>query len=225
MDRADYRRVDSKPIVVRVGTTKQEFYVHEELLRASSKFFDTALKKEWKEGQEAAVDLRDVEPDQFRAWVKFLYTGRIFVEQKDGESEVEECIEGRLWAELYALQDFLGDGDFGDALIDAIIERMITLRKWPVMFPNFVYLHSETASSHRLLAVDSYVNIWNRSTFENLGGHPAQFLGDILKAIGPRLHKGIKGVDIKVWFDKVDNCKYHNHGDKPCYKTKPAFRF
>ena len=50
---------------MRVGETKQEFYVHESLLRANSRFFDNALKKEWKEGQEAAVDLPVHDPDLF----------------------------------------------------------------------------------------------------------------------------------------------------------------
>ena len=67
--------MDSKAIIVRVGVAKQEFYVHEEPLNASSKSFKNALRKEWKKGHEAAVDVFDVEPDWFRAWVKYLYTG------------------------------------------------------------------------------------------------------------------------------------------------------
>jgi hypothetical protein len=78
----NYKSIESKPIVVRVGHAKQEFFVHEKLLRASSEFFDMALKKEWKEGQEAAVDSSDAKPEYFRVWVKCLYIGRVYMREE-----------------------------------------------------------------------------------------------------------------------------------------------
>ena len=128
---ANWYSVDSNPILVRVGKTKQAFYVHETLLRDSSDFFNNALKKEWKEGQEAAVDLPDAQPDDFRAWVKFLYTGRVYI----GDASVGITPRGphgiypefMKWASYYAFGSFLCDDDFRDALIDAMIDMIRSL--------------------------------------------------------------------------------------------------
>jgi hypothetical protein len=86
----NYKSIESKPIVVRVGHAKQEFFVHEKLLRASSEFFDMALKKEWKEGQEAAVDSSDAKPEYFRVWVKFLYIGRVYMREEKADNKSEK---------------------------------------------------------------------------------------------------------------------------------------
>jgi hypothetical protein len=65
-----------KPIVVRLVDSGKEAYIHETLLRSQSGFFENALKKEWKEGQERVIDLHEVQDRIFEIWVRWLYTGR-----------------------------------------------------------------------------------------------------------------------------------------------------
>ncbi|KAI4648979.1 uncharacterized protein J4E78_008496 [Alternaria triticimaculans] len=158
--------VDSKPILIRVGEVKQEFYVHESLLRANSLFFDNALKKEWKEGQERVVDLPDTEPEHMRIWIKFLYTGRIFTGTETPqirESEAELfCKDVSAWNRLYTLGDFLQDGDFKDALIDAMMEFTAILNAYPIRLPDFIYSHSTKDSAHRRFVVD--IRLYKRIT-------------------------------------------------------------
>jgi hypothetical protein len=62
----DWNRLTSEPILIRVGVAKEKFYVHGNLLRASSGFFDKALQKEWKEGQDRSVDILETDYDHFK---------------------------------------------------------------------------------------------------------------------------------------------------------------
>jgi hypothetical protein len=56
--------------------------------------------------------------------------------------------------------------------------------------------------------------------------HPARFLFDVITAIGPHVHYGLNHQLPKFYFNLENTCKYHDHGsEKPCYKTKLAFRF
>lgn len=208
---------------MQVGEEQQEFYVHEKLVRTNSKFFDTTLNKKWKEGQERVVKLPETAPRDFKIWVKFLYTGRVFlrddraqVVMEDGTFESEEY---GVWDSCYALGDFLQDTDFKDALIDALIEGMATTVDYPLEVANCIYPYSGKGSAHRSLAIDVLVNIWDRKLYKTLS-HPQEFLQDVLIEIGPKLEEGIGNVPGKVFFKGINTCKYHDHGP-----DKPGFRF
>ncbi|KAI4690364.1 hypothetical protein J4E81_007517 [Alternaria sp. BMP 2799] len=220
--------VDSKPSLIRVGEAEQEFYVHKKLLRASSKFFNNALKKEWR-GKQEAVNLPDADPDHFRAWVKFIYTGRVFMGQLEEEVKKEkpEYPELETWACLYALGDYLADEDFRDALIDAMCDWMRISGRIPTSIPRWVYPYTTKTSAHRRFAVDVFVKISKRSEIAplDIAAEPPEFSQDVLACIMPKLYDGIKTTNSDEWFKELDGCEYHDHGDKPCYKIKPAFRF
>ena len=120
-------RLSSKPILIQVGASKQEHYVHEKLLRTNSDFFDNALKKEWKERLDRVIDLVETHELPFSIWVKWLYTGRVFLTNYGGKISHELP----RWASCYALGDFLQDHDFKDAIIDCTIEAMLHTGCYP----------------------------------------------------------------------------------------------
>ncbi|KAJ4373347.1 hypothetical protein N0V83_003642 [Neocucurbitaria cava] len=226
-------QIELKPITILVGDKDQEFYIHEKLLSSTSAFFAKVLKDDWKEGHDRIVKLPDVEPSVFRIWMKWLYTGRLFVknEQDDDEDKTDEE-HTHLYA-CYALGDFLQDLDFKDATIDAFIENMVECNEYFMALADHIYGHSKKGSRHRELAVDCFVRLWDREDWTELviedqddAFQPPQFLCDVLIQIGPALDKGVEEKSIPELFDLKDTCKYHDHGsDKPCYKTKPAFLF
>lgn len=67
-----YEEYESVEIPVGFG---EVFHIHEEVLRSSSAFFDTALRKQWAEGTSGRVDLPDVDAKAFGIYTEWLYTG------------------------------------------------------------------------------------------------------------------------------------------------------
>lgn len=189
-----------------------------------------------KEGHDRIVKLPEVAPSVFKIWMKWLYTGRLFVKQ-DGDDNVDEngVTRSREWGRLrecYALGDFLQDPDFKDATIDAFIERFVETNSFPTSLAAFVYDHSNKGSMHRRLAMDVFVHVWRRQEYKDIltededdwEYQPRIFLCDVLVHIGSHLENGVKEQEAREFFDLNNTCKYHDHGsDKPCYKTKPAF--
>jgi hypothetical protein len=223
--------ITSAPIKIIVGTPSQDLYVHEGLLRSSSSFFDNALKEEWKEGQQRTVSMSETPVGILKIWVKWLYTGRIFLTTETDsiklpDSKKSVSYEWPRWANCYALGDFLQDSDFKDAAVDVLVEAIIDCKQFPIHLASYIYPYSPPGSAHRRFAVDIYVNLRVR---ENLGRddqHPDEFMLDVVRYISPKLATGIKQQSTREYFDLNDMCRYHDHGsDKPCYKTKPAFRF
>jgi hypothetical protein len=219
----------SRTILVRVGAEKEEYHIYENLLRANSGFFDIALKKEWKEGQDRIVEMPETNNEAFTIWAKWLYTGRMFLMQ-DGDHTEVDCRsmnqEWNRWRSCYALGNFLQDSDFKDVCIDACMEAIIAIAGIPALIGHYIYPYSTESSSHRKFAIDIFVHCWDRAAWSEDIKHPAEFLSDVIKAIGPNVSSGIKEQRLKDFFDLDDTCKYHDHGSKkPCYKTKPAFRF
>ncbi|KAH7071665.1 hypothetical protein FB567DRAFT_455269, partial [Paraphoma chrysanthemicola] len=216
-------------VVVMVGKSKHKFYIHEALLRSNSGFFDAALKKEWAEGQDRIVKLPDKDPEIFKIWMKWIYTGRLFiVKQDDIQRYKDKLIISREWArwrKMFELADFLQDFDCKDAAIDALIEAMVVRNASPRYLPTCIYPHSTKHSAHRRLTVDLFVKATDREFFAiSIENQPQEFIIDVMSSIGLFLSNGIEGISLKEFF-AGETCKYHDHGpDKPCYKTKPAFR-
>jgi hypothetical protein len=167
----------------------------------------------------------------FEIWVKWLYTGRIFLATEtdsttSADSKGNVSYEWMRWARCYALGDFLQDSDFKDAIVDAIVEAFLACKQAPFDLPSYIYPHSLEGSAHRKLAVDVQINFWNRERLGRADEYPDRFLLDVLTEICPKLATGMKYQCVEKYFDLKDTCKYHDHGpDKPCYKTKSAFRF
>lgn len=226
-----FRSLYSKPIAIHVGPvgSAEIFYVYEDLLRRNHGFFDTALKKEWAKGQDREVKLPEADVKSFKIWIKWLYTGRLFlINDKDKlrEAGVGKNEEWGRWWKCYALGNFLQDNDFKDASIDGIIEAMTSTPSIPSKLLWKIYEHSTVASAHRRLAVETYVFLLDRATWFDNGDLPMDFPTDVLKYIVPDLTSGVKNVHVCHFFKPDDTCKYHGHGlDKPCDKTKSGFRF
>jgi hypothetical protein len=107
-----------------------------------------------------------------------------------------------------------------------MIERTLCSHTQPYHLPAMIYCCSTQDSNHRTLVVDTFINVMSRTEWARNESQPKQFLFDVVKAIGPKLDSGMNEQTYNQFFNLDDTCKYHDHGpDKPCYKTKPAFRF
>lgn len=105
-------------IAVLVGPEEgqQRFTVHKHLICASSKFFNAACSKLWLEGKEKLVRLPEVKVETFRAYVVWVYAGKIAVNKSNLKDEFRQTVG------LYLLGDILDDL----VLRDEAMKTMVT---------------------------------------------------------------------------------------------------
>jgi hypothetical protein len=230
-------RVKSRPVTVLVGKSEDEFFIHEELVRASSTFFEDALSKDWEEKQERMVRLPGVDIEAFHIYVKWLYSGRFYA-VKEGDKDINKRTGSRMdrelkrWSRCYELGNFLQDVDFKDAMIDVMIERMKEGNSgYRTRIAETLYTNSGPDSAHRIFAVDIVINLWHDedliADYLCHKSHPVEYLNDLIVAMATYLRDGIPNEAPAEFFQTDSHCSYHEHTGlhKPCYRTKPGFIF
>jgi hypothetical protein len=60
-----------------VGESNTEFVLYTNIVTRSSKFFLTAMARDWKESQEKRVTLPDIQASTFEGYLQWLNTGII----------------------------------------------------------------------------------------------------------------------------------------------------
>ncbi|KAF2034088.1 hypothetical protein EK21DRAFT_85879 [Setomelanomma holmii] len=114
--------------------------------------------------------------------------------------------------------------------IDCLIEAFHDTGYYPVRTPGNIWQYSSSGSAHRKFAINCVVYYYNKKHIYKLVDtedpvYQPDFPRQILLEILPRLEDGIPFRTQLEFLDLDSTCKYHDHGpDKPCYKTKPAFR-
>lgn len=152
-----------------VGAEERKYHVHQGLLSSSSPYFAAAIKEEWVEGQKRRIPLLDDSAAAVDLYVQWLYGRRIFSRQsseklKDGQEELGVLIDGFVFGEK------IQDGEFKDAVIDAITSSVSTIGKddkyW---YPSGekadrVYKGTPAGSPLRRLLVDMHVHHGRRDS-------------------------------------------------------------
>ena len=103
-----------------VGNSKEGIKISPWLLSKSSEFLKTALKKEWKEGQERVIPLPEEKQDIFDIYLQWLYSNKIFLPS-------HACSGDRRYnvlAHLYVLGERLIDDTFQDTVMNAVIAAL-----------------------------------------------------------------------------------------------------
>lgn len=216
--------VNVAPIRVLVGPERKCFYIHASTLTASSEFFKSALKDEWRKNENDAIDLPDHSEECFYSYAQWLYSGSLVA--PTGESDVDETTDPEYvpLGKLYALGEHLIDTTFKDCVINAFVAKSKAKDKdgryW---YPaghvvNIIYENTSAGSPARRLVVDLHVRYgyekWIQLTNEKLN---YDFLMDLSLALikERKLPEGSRMNYILA--EGGDLCKYHNHaGDKPC---------
>lgn len=205
-----------------MGDAEEEYAVHEELLCKRSVFFASAVKKEWTEGQRRHVPLPDDLPSVVDLYLQWVYGGRIFSRQAADEG-VGDGKEFGLLIEGFIFGEKVQDGDFKDAVVDALInsfavpEKKKGLRWCPIApWVDRAYQGTPEASPLRKLLVTMYAVHGNRTwlpgttSIDFLADLAGQLLEDRKAPYGPNT--------IKL---HLSGCSYHHHGDgESCYRVK-----
>jgi hypothetical protein len=111
-------------IKVLVGTGNQNtFSVHKDIICAKSKFFKTAFMNtngNWRETEEKLMPLPDVDPELFRTYVNWLYTGKICW----SPTPTATAQDHSNLIEAYILGDFLDDTEFRKLVMQFMVAGM-----------------------------------------------------------------------------------------------------
>ena len=67
----------SETFVAIIGKSRKRFTLHTELAKRSSKFFEAAMSRDWKEAKEKEVVLEEYTVDEFEGYLQWLTTGEV----------------------------------------------------------------------------------------------------------------------------------------------------
>jgi hypothetical protein len=178
-----------------------------------------------KEAEERIVRLPDLPGNSATAFEDFhLYTGKVY---SAIEGEVNRPNADGEWGRLvgaWILGEVLLSGSFKDAVSDAILDKLNTGLYYPTSLFCSAYKYGSANSAFRRLMVDIAVYHWDDDTMSKL--HTERDQAAILpfyQSIAVALLQWKQQPEIAKNADsptKLEGtCFYHEHGDKPCYKT------
>jgi hypothetical protein len=218
-------------IAVMVGpqATGTRFLFHADLVSQHSDFFQARPEEGWKEAEERIVRLPDLPDDtanSFDDFLCFLYTGKVYSVVIDEENEPGEDCEWLRLIDAWILGEVLLSVSFKDAVLDAIVHRLSAKSSSPVQLYISAYRYSSSSSPIRRLMVDIAVYRWEESSMslpvdeeDRVGVFPF-FQSVSLALLRWKLQSEVatKAEDMDPT-RREGTCFYHEHGDKPCYRT------
>lgn len=214
----------TRTVSIRVGTDPddqlanedpipfQQFTIHESVLRGHSPFFDKALNGKWKEAQERVIRLPSHAPGYFEIYVNWIYSARVVMPVSASNATTLGKFLGS-----YVLGDMLFDGDFRDALLDALAEWIKSHRYYLRACLSYIYENTQEKDLLRVLAIDTLV--YNKKNWVTGARKdddvPAEALWDIVS----KLRDNGSLPSNEAPFNN-DMCHYHVHQKGVCYKDQ-----
>jgi len=202
---------------------KETFFIDAGALRQGGSFFSTALKKQWKEGQEGCIELPEEEAWIFGLYAQWLYTGKFF-SKSNGEEDTAN--ESDTLCKLYALGEVVMDRVFQDRTLDALYAS-ISDPENPVYLPgansvNYICQETPSDSPARRLLLDLVVRCCSRRAdwpaFLDKVNHA--FLADVVLAMAD--NRPITGSNLPEAYTRKTGCRYHHHPkDQSCPAVQP----
>ena len=196
---------------------KSIFYVHENLLRYYSPFFEAALSTSWREGTDGRIKLPDDEPDLLDAYIQFLYSGELLISSISTAASVkcnDEEVVYFVLAQLYALGEKLMDTRFKNEVIGRIFDHAYHTLKYSssdkrrptASVVDMIYKSTTAGSPARTLMVDIY--FWKGEGDWVLGrpeDNNVEFLTDLTQLLLQRTDRRSKRLIGHTGPDPFDN--------------------
>jgi hypothetical protein len=157
-------------ISVLVGPKEAVFNVHESFICAKSKFFKAACRKEWTEGTEKLVRLPEVEPELFKSYLNWVYTGGLAVDASvggTGQTANETKYYG--FVKLYVLGDTLDDLPLLNSTMKILVNSNHQFNHESV---TWAFEHTPIGSLLRKMLVSFAATRWVRAIFDE---HKAKY--------------------------------------------------
>ncbi|QDS77333.1 hypothetical protein FKW77_005082 [Venturia effusa] len=197
-----------------VGTDTEPYIIHHGLLSASSDFFDKALNGQFRENG-GDVSLPDENSESFNIYQQWLYAGKINLAEQDSEQGWQSPIL------LYILGDMIQDEDFRNAVINWMMDTVLSIRAYPASptTVDFVYKNTCPTSMLRKLIVDLtiYDSTYEDSLLDRIKAeacnvkYPAEFWFEL--CCGLATHTKVEPEPLPSWV--MNRCQYHDHIKTP----------
>lgn len=188
--------------------------VHQGLVTQISSFFEAAMRKGWKEGEEGIVRLPEESHAAFCTFLAFLYTGQIYSER----AETEDSQEWNHLEEAWLLGEHLLSTSFKDSVVDAMISKLQEGKACPLsMFP-VIFRNSTTSAGVRRLLVDVAAYSWSESDLASQNN--LSDIGDVHIALSRVLMSRVHSPKQCAPYKSSDvGCHYHEHQKvEQCYR-------
>jgi len=173
-------------VVVGSGEEMRKFYTYKGLLAHYSTYFKAALKDEWREGASKTVELKEDNPEVFKAFFHWIHTGKLYF-ALDASGKIP--LSQMLICEIFVFGDARGSPDLCNTAIDVLLQK--THQEWrvPLAEAPYVYQNTLPGSALRKFLVDDAVETYR---FERLSDPsqrehellrwPQEFLAEIVVA-------------------------------------------
>ena len=176
------------------------------------------MKRERWKTKERVIHLPDDNVKIFTIYHMWLYFGYIFTRSEDEEknaSSTSSTAEWDLLFDSYIFGEKIQDSNFKDALMDAIINKMNTINRFPHRVQQ-VYQNTPQNSPARRLLVKSCLCYNNGELIRKAAGSE-EYLQDVALAF---MNAKITKRDL-TW-PAEESCEYHEHteGEENCYKKR-----
>ena len=215
------------PIFVEVGTPPKTFHLREKVVRASSGFFQSALKPQWNQGQGRTIKRPEDDPAIFNIYANWLQTNKLFVDTDD------KSIPYGFYSTLisaYVLGDELLDISFRDAITDVCAIKFCTPE---AKREDGKILHTIFGCAHRQQLYDSTVTgaplrrllVRCLANIKSLKGilastEPKELLYEVAIQLSER--QDVRTESYAEIKKGAEDCQFHEHepGVKNCYRTR-----
>lgn len=219
LQNADMQRLSFKSIAVNVGPAdnNRTFDIDQRPLIKHSRFFAIMLSGPWREARSKSVNLTEDDPDIFAIFALFIHTGKIF-STRDGDIEIypDGSRRDKEWARLaraWVLGDKLQATAFKEAIADAICDKVVLDRKWPLTLHQIIYSSTTPAvKGVRRLCVDIAVAKWDARTLKCTMRDEewSEFFEDVAVRLLALRKRGEKCESAEIEFGEP-GCRYHAH--------------
>lgn len=180
----------------------QQFTVHRDLVCANSKFFKAACSKLWAEGKEKVVRLPDVKVDAFKAYVVWIYSGKVTVNTSNKEATDKSSAEFKEIVELYLLAGILDDLQLRNAAMRTMVMKSKDWKIQPsAQVINRIWNSTSPGSLLRKMVLDKTIMRFSRSEFEK---DSADYPKDLLHSMAVALMKKVATVSCDVFVAGLD---------------------
>lgn len=178
----------NKVFTVLIGPKSYDeaFTIHEDVLRSTSKFFQSACSKALAEKIERGSRLPEVQPNLFQMYTVWVYSGKVVINEKKYSFPVSQL---ELLLHAWLLGDVLGDAQFRNQVMRTCVEKLPTFDIVPnVDIFTHVWKKTTPRSPLRKMLVDVIVARFERTAFiKRVKDYPREVLEVV--AVSLMLHQ------------------------------------